>query len=167
MKVIEIKWEGPYTLEEVRSPDPNKTLKDHGGLYQIYGIHPLFGADSLLYIGKAGEQKFYQRVHQQDKGNWIDWDSLELKIFLGHFGGANYPGYDDWLYQINVAEMLLIYHLSPPFNSAGIKKEPEHSYGDLVIHNFGKRHRLPEKFFDVNYQSSLATNSWKQYPHEI
>ena len=49
MNVIEIEWEGPISVN-----DTIKLINDNDyGIYQIYGTHPVFGSNTLLYIGKA------------------------------------------------------------------------------------------------------------------
>jgi hypothetical protein len=62
---IEILWDGPFTLEQIKGF--NKS--DDYGLYQIYGTHSIYGIDTLLYIGKAQEQKFCVRIPQHQ--NWL------------------------------------------------------------------------------------------------
>ena len=47
--IIEIGWSGPYDLAQISKLNTNSDY----GLYQIYGTHNIFGANTLLYIGKA------------------------------------------------------------------------------------------------------------------
>jgi len=39
-------------------------------LYQIYGTHQIFRSNTLLYIGKSGEQLFSKRIKQHNK--WLE-----------------------------------------------------------------------------------------------
>lgn len=60
---IHMVWEGPYSYEEITN-----TLRDEYcdfGVYQIYGAHPIYGSDVLLYIGKADQQTFGVRLSQE------------------------------------------------------------------------------------------------------
>lgn len=53
--IIHIEWDGPFKLDQLS--ELNNTDIDFG-IYQIYGSHPIYGADVLLYIGKADRQTF-------------------------------------------------------------------------------------------------------------
>ena len=43
-RLIRIKWDGPYDLEQAKC----LSGKEDYGMYQIYGRHVIFGKDSLL-----------------------------------------------------------------------------------------------------------------------
>ena len=48
-KIYEVCWDGPYTkdtLDEISEEDNNKYV-----LYKVYGSHPVYGNNVLLYIG--------------------------------------------------------------------------------------------------------------------
>jgi hypothetical protein len=47
-RIIHIEWEGPYSLSQL---DTLNDLRKDYGLYQIYGHHPIYGSNVLLYIG--------------------------------------------------------------------------------------------------------------------
>jgi hypothetical protein len=57
--LIQIHWEGPYKLTELSTL--MNTTTDYG-IYQIYGKHPVYGSDVLLYIGKADYQTLGKRI---------------------------------------------------------------------------------------------------------
>lgn len=58
---IHIEWEGPKLLSDINNlNDP----KYDYGVYQIYGGHPVYGTNILLYIGKADKQTFGVRINQ-------------------------------------------------------------------------------------------------------
>ena len=59
MRCVRIKWQGSFSIEDVLMLNDEN---DDYGLYQIYGRHIIFGADSLLYIGMARYQTFGQRT---------------------------------------------------------------------------------------------------------
>lgn len=48
VEVIQLKWEGPFRIEDLRSLNNYET--DYG-IYQIYGNHLVYGENVLLYIG--------------------------------------------------------------------------------------------------------------------
>ena len=45
---INLVWEGPYSYAEVLTRDGNTDY----GIYQIYSGHPVYGAYTLVYIGR-------------------------------------------------------------------------------------------------------------------
>ena len=78
LTVIEILWEGPLKIEDAKK----KTDKDTDyGLYQVYGTHNIYGANTLLYIGKASEQELGNRILQHD--SWTSIEQSELTIYFG------------------------------------------------------------------------------------
>lgn len=78
LECLKISWEGPFTAEDVVSLNKDWDY----GIYQIYGTHNIFGADSLLYIGKAMEQTFADRIVQHE--HWIQWESEKGSQFTEH-----------------------------------------------------------------------------------
>ncbi|MEF3352607.1 hypothetical protein PV403_05425 [Paenibacillus sp. GYB006] len=57
MQRVDLDWQGPYKLTELSKV--NDYSKDHG-IYQVYGFHPIYGSNVLMYIGLAAKQIFYQ-----------------------------------------------------------------------------------------------------------
>ena len=47
--IINLHWRGPHSYNDVREMDE---ARDYG-LYQIYNTHPVYGNDTLVYIGQA------------------------------------------------------------------------------------------------------------------
>ena len=62
--IIHIEWEGPYSLNQLDTL--NDLRRDHG-LYQIYGHHPVYGSNVLLYIG----QTYGRDVWGADRGTQL------------------------------------------------------------------------------------------------
>ena len=148
---IDIQWTGPYSVEEV--VHSNNTNKDYG-LYQIYGTHPLFGPDTLLYIGRATEtgNKFGGRLRQHD---WISYEPRKVSIYLGYLGSTSpipetKSAQEEWGKWIEVAESILIYFCRPPRNSHGIKTCPTEP---VILFNVGERHHLPTTLSNLYLQS--------------
>ena len=119
MKKIQITWDGPYSLEEIENGvDDNgfDDLNSYGGLYQIYGTHPVYGSNVLLYIGKAVSQSFSKRI-TQEKHWWNNPDRYNIQVYTGRlFGKKN----DNWIDDISLAEQLLINTHIPAHNSSNI-----------------------------------------------
>lgn len=136
LTVIEILWEGPLKIEDAKK----KTDKDTDyGLYQVYGTHNIYGANTLLYIGKACEQELGNRILQHD--SWTSIEQSELTIYFGRLGGTYEIDNKTWTDFIGNAETLLIYYCSPAYNSKSIN-----SVGilkDLIVLNHGKKNLLP------------------------
>jgi hypothetical protein len=123
--IIQILWEGPYKLSELNKLTNVET--DYG-LYQIYGYHPLYGSNVLLYIGKGDQQTFGMRIRQE---NWDEVnDSNNDQVYIGRLHGATTPSEEQWSNEISLAEQLLIYVHKPGFNSSSIS-----SYPELVLQN--------------------------------
>ena len=123
IKVV-IKWEKIDPWSEVLE----KNEKDDYGIYQITGHHPVFGHDSLLYIGKAQDQTFGTRIKQHK--DWLENKELDVTIYIGRIASIddeNNKTYHDnrWRPVIESAEPLLIYFHSPPYNSQHISEAPE------------------------------------------
>lgn len=115
-KVVRVIWTGPYTLEEVLT----KTGENDYGVYQVYGRHPVFGRDSLLYIGRAVRQTFAQRFLQH--APWVR-EALGVTIHLGRLADDDFShsdGWTEWDQLVCDVEALLIFRHSPPYNSQSI-----------------------------------------------
>lgn len=138
-------WSGPFPLNQISQ------LRDeekHYGIYQVYGHHPLYGNNVLLYIGKADQQTFGKRIAQEE---WeFDVDPGNTSIYIGQLGGKEQPTNDEWSVQIDLCEKLLIYAHNPIYNRSSIYSIPEdqlkhihvfnwYSYRDLFPEVSGKR----------------------------
>ncbi len=116
------------------------TLLKGVGLYQITGYHPVFGDDSLLYIGMAGKKEareFKNRFIEHTE--WLNKE-YDLKVYIGKISEINdvlvkgKKTTDELREIIHEAEKLLIYFHSPPYNSREISNPPK---GNLRIINIG------------------------------
>jgi len=127
---IHIEWEGPFLYEEVSRLD-----KEHDyGIYQIYGCHPIYGSDVLLYIGKAQNQTFAKRLSQEGWGQW-NRDASRVEAYVGRLSGSETP--EDWDNQINLVEKLLIYAHGPAANTSNLNSIPDES-ANLHVLNWGQ-----------------------------
>ena len=96
--VINIHWEGPFSLSEAVSSLSNDKI-DYG-IYQIYGRHPVYGNEVLLYIGKASERTFSVRLGEH-KDSWLGHNgrTKQTKVYVGRLYGTETPS-DDVLPQL-------------------------------------------------------------------
>ena len=85
--IYEIYWQGPYTTETIDSIDEED--RENYVLYKIYGSHPLYGNNVLLYIGKT-KRGVNKRLKEHQ--HWIDMDQYgESKVYVASLGK-----FDDW-----------------------------------------------------------------------
>jgi hypothetical protein len=143
---IYIEWQGPYALAELKEK-ANDNSKDYG-LYQIYGNHPVYGANVLLYIGKADRQTFYTRIWQE--GWWFNSDGGQIQVYIGRLFDEKQPKDDKWSELISSAERLLIFAHRPANNASNIsslasKKEELEKLKNIRVYNYDQhRSLLPE-----------------------
>ena len=115
MPIIHVQWDGPFTLDEVAKKD----YKHDKGVYQVYGSHPIYGSDVLVYIGKTTAQTFSTRIHQE-LWNYTQ-DGQNVRYYLGRLAGKKTPDRDEWEEQISKVERLLIHSHWPAGNSRNIQ----------------------------------------------
>ena len=92
-------------------------MSTYGLLYQIYNVHPVYGADILVYIGQANKATFGDRFREGDR-DWMKddhapWDdnTCRIRIHIGRIHmeqGAKCPQEDERNTWIDRAEALLI-----------------------------------------------------------
>ena len=143
MEIVNIYWEGPITLENIESKDKGNTSDEDYGIYQIYGTHPIYGSNVLLYIGKASQQTFATRLNQETHW-WFNQDAKNVQVYLGRLIG-NTPSEDKWTDMISKAEQLLIYTHRPAHNSSNINSVQDIKVSNTHILNWGEfKNLLPE-----------------------
>jgi len=95
----------------------------------------VFKDNALLYIGRATDQTFGERIKQE---NW--WkDEWDLTVYLGRIESINDNKFFNATLRKEViedAEALLIYFHSPPYNASSIANPPRPKK-DLRIINRG------------------------------
>ena len=165
--IIHIDWDGPYTKEKV--------AKLHGpcdfGVYQVYGAHPVYGSDVLLYIGLAEQQTFGARISQHGWCN-SNPDSQKVSFYVGRLFGPLHPKDDpSWCIQIKLAERLLIHAHKPAQNTqkelAGLERE---RWNVHVINWRCYRGLMPEvsgarwtsRFDKLTYNTRFTTEKFKK-----
>lgn len=137
---IHIGWEGPFSFSDALT----KSAKKDYGIYQIYGWHPVYGSDVLLYIGKADRQHFGARLKQESWWTLMP-DAQRTMVYLGRLSGVVTPNDEVWSDLIGKAERLLIYAHAPAHNAQKSIHAIDADLHTVHIFNWG-RHRdlLPE-----------------------
>jgi len=123
------------------------------GLYQYCGTHPVYGRESLLYIGQAFDRDFSKRLSEHVHETW---SSTPIEIFLGFIASREKLDEDSWRNEVDLAEALLIYTHSPAWNSSNIKTIDYSRFDGVHIFNWGDRGSLlPE----VSYERWCGTGN--------
>jgi hypothetical protein len=84
----------------------------------------------LLYIGKAARQTFAQRI-PEEKWNQGTEDTSHTEIYVGRLKGPSRPSRDEWLFEIDPVEKLLIHPHGPAYNSTNIMGIAENGTPDV------------------------------------
>jgi len=148
--LIQIHWEGSYKLEDL--PQLMNDKIDYG-IYQIYGTHPVYGNDVLLYIGKADSQTLGKRISQE---NWLYTnDSNNHKIYIGRLHGAQPLNEEIWSTYLDLAERLLIYTHKPAYNARSIASFPDKELQLIHVLNWGHHRSLFPEVSGLRWTSKL------------
>jgi hypothetical protein len=114
--------------------------KDYG-IYQVYGDHPVYGRDTLLYIGQAKGQTYSQRM----KGH-TDFDSSQASKFtrfsLSYFCKVDDLCEENWGDAIDIVEQALIKSHFPALNARDVKGFFDAAVPNILIYNWGERGSL-------------------------
>ncbi|MEZ9321656.1 hypothetical protein AB4161_15035 [Vibrio sp. 10N.286.51.E5] len=147
--IIDVHWKGPISPDELK----NLEQPESQVLYQIYGHHPVYGSDSLLYIGKTEQLSGVK--DRLPKHKWIDNQCDECKIYYASCAeivdwqkwkssSDEYPKYNSSKsgIDINQIESLLIYAHHPSGNSQSIQSLGIGIKTHFRVFNTGKRKAL-------------------------
>lgn len=172
-ETINIEWEGPFQIKDIKKFN---TDADHG-FYQVYGSHPVYGSNILLYIGRASIQTFGTSIFQEGWG--YHNNEYGLQVHLGRLLADEPMNKRQWLKRIEEVFRLLVYAHSPAFNATHINNVHEDealqnyhllnwkSHRDLLPEISGSRwasgfgigleqYALKEFFLDEKYRFNLA-----------
>ncbi|MFA7084285.1 MAG: hypothetical protein WC141_07110 [Arcobacteraceae bacterium] len=162
---IKILWEGPFDILDITNGKINNRryeVKNTSiGLYQIYGSHPLYGNEILVYIGRTKDRKgFKSRLNNRweiEYGN----DSENIKVYLGTiFSDSKFLTKEIEEKLIEKAEILLINTMKPAYNSSNIKSVSKLLKNDnYMIYNIGNYRNL-YPILDTNY-------FWKEHKNVV
>jgi len=120
----------------------NNSIGNNKGVYQIYGTHPIYGRNVLLYIGKTNDT-FISRISAHDD-LWIKYEYDEVTIYTGTVVdeyGDGIEREEDEKILIDSAELLLLYYCAPAYNSNSLQKLGVDE--DIRLLNYGKIGSLP------------------------
>ncbi len=79
-KVYNVHWEGPFRWAD--RDDKNKIMGCHV-LYAIYGKHPIYGRDVLLYLGVTSRD-VGTRINEHE--GWIQYEYGDVSIRVASVG---------------------------------------------------------------------------------
>ena len=140
--IYDVYWEGPFEWRQRESAQREQHV-----LYAIYGTHPVYGANSLLYIGKT-ERSGGKRLSEHN--SWVDDESGRVYFYLGSVG--KFENWSDWDNKeeykstdsnsnlVGSIENLLIHAHQPAYNSKSLGKPSE--FHNIRIFNSGKYETL-------------------------
>ncbi len=135
IRAINIKWEGPLNLEGAYK---KRDTEEDYGVYQVYGFHPVYGPNVLLYIGQSDDQTLGTRVKQH---KWMRsfMETEEYTVYLGRLVGKS-P--ETWSKEIDIAEDLLIFAHSPARNAQNVATVKEKKVHNYIVFNWANRGSL-------------------------
>jgi hypothetical protein len=157
---VHVIWKGPYRhdkLAYLRNEDSDY------GVYQVYGSHPVYGSDVLIYIGKAVQQTFGVRIPQS---GWDEYngDPDNLKVYVGRLAGTEpTPADEEWSRLIDLVEKLLIVAHWPGGNSANINADFEKMDQDVRVMNWGAYRSLLPEVSVLRYGSDFDQSKLVEY----
>lgn len=112
------------------------------GLYQLYGFHPIYGADVLLYLGKTS----VSFAHRVVEDRWaLSQDKKRLQVYVGRIDYES--GNLDQIVgdPVDIAERLLIKAHLPVLNITRNFDLSEQGFMQSHIFNWGTfRSLFPE-----------------------
>jgi hypothetical protein len=161
---IHVQWDGPHTYDDACNlQNDNQDF----GVYQIYGAHPVYGSDVLIYIGKAEMQTFGKRL-SQESWNFHNQDSSKLMVYVGRLAGySSCPNDEEWSKQITLVERLLIYSHWPAGNSSGLNVSFGEDLYPIHILNWGQYRDLLPEVSGSRYSSQYdSEENYKVYSYE-
>ena len=165
LRIIEILWSGAHTVADVHE----MTGASDRGLLAIYGSHPVFGDDALLFIDGTGStsgadaapETFAERLNRI--GPWIALLPSEATIYVGRLGGTRPVGEAPWAQAISDATRLTTFFHAPPWNGRHV--DHHRVQQPTVVLNLGRRHRLAMEVSTLWDQSAWTpeTEQWMPF----
>lgn len=159
--IYDVYWEGPYSLDIITQDRTGSIVKDWHCLYQVYGDHPTYGRDVLLYIGKTERDvKIRLSEHYNRFSNQCD----EVKVFFASFGEftswqemreENYDPVSKDNTELNAIESLLIYAHQPAYNIMSLSCTQFQSL-NFRLFNTGRRKSLMPEISTQFYRDDIT-----------
>lgn len=138
LTIFDIEWSGPFTIPydeetwERNLSNVAERVQVGETVYQIYGQHPVFGANALLYIGITERQDARFKEHFKENARFWYFEGVSVHI------GVPEPETQNQENALENAEALLIAHHKPPLNRNHIDTPPLEAHS-LHIFNWGAR----------------------------
>jgi hypothetical protein len=133
---IFIDWDGPYTLDELEELDDPRI--DYG-LYQVYGSHPLYGEEVLLFLGATGGGRTFGNRLAEEQGYWeAEEDFQPLIFYVGRLMGVVAPSNGVWEEEMDLALRLLVFAHAPVFNAREVAAAPDDDLKRVHVVNWGQ-----------------------------
>lgn len=152
--LVDVRWEGPFGWDEYSGH-----VRDDHVLYALYGSHPQYGRDVLLYIGQS-RSDLARRLTQHSA--WVRDESDPVRVRLASistFGSwetwtsdSPYPKAEQAL--VDGVEALLIAAHQPAYNSQN-KAQLGRSAGIRIFNTGRSGSLLPEVSY--RYWSGAVT----------
>ena len=164
-EVIHIIWDGPYNFIEYRNFN-NKEIDF--GLYQIYGPHPVYGANVLLFIGKTTDEEMPFALTFGDAISTEIWgDNIDHKLlnfYLGRICGETTPNDSEWLRQISLAEMLLVEAHATALNKEPVVLFANEYCKNIHVLNWGSYNQLLPEISGLRWAAGTGVDSRSNPP---
>jgi len=167
IKEIKIFWEGPFNINDILEDKIDTSYEvsaNDVGLYQVYGTHPLYGSNVLVYIGRTKNKRgFKSRL----KDRWVvenGSDTENVQIYLGTiFSDSEKIEAKNIDKMIEKSEVLLINAMKPAYNSSNIQSANEDFIKEnFILHNEGNYRNiypvLDSKYFWQPYKNFAIIN---------
>jgi hypothetical protein len=173
-RLVTFRWAGPFSYRSIVDDAPPAATEDEHalgslwsertgyGIYQVYGAHPVYGSDALLYVGKAAEQTFAKRLRQE---GWLtNRDRDRVMVYVGRLVGPS-PSDEAWSQLIGDAERLLIYSVAPAGNSREVNTTAAFATHLRVFH-VGNYRDIPAELSSLRWglQQELASMPLATWP---
>ena len=148
MEIIHLNWEEYDWNDGFEQFNEKK----HYGIYQVYGDHPVYGENALLYIGKAREQTYSARLSQHDDFIYTHLSTFR-RLHLSYFLKSDDINYDNWGESIDLVEKVLINSHCPAYNAQDVKGilDDKTIGKDVLILNWGARGKLLPEVSSLRY----------------
>ena len=151
-KILDLDWHEPFIIAYNREEDTYslgsipKDLLQKYGLYQIYGRHPVYGNDVLLYIGKtsgdSGTRSFQKRLNEHFRvgGRFYYHTNLSISLCPVQFNDE----------EVSAAESILISTHKPALNGQ-LLESPSKVTQKHLVRNWGFMQSLHQECSDCYF----------------
>ena len=172
--IIRLNWDAqsyPLSDFKTRNEGERHLMKpEDWGIYQIYGVHPIYGAESLLYIGTSREGNNHtdnplapigERIHARvGNAEWGNSYYADCRVYIGRFvqlesevrKQIDRAGLRE---VIPLVEALMIYYHQPACNGENVytlSASTKIKRRNLRVMNFGNYRQLQTELSSQHYR---------------